>query len=95
MIPLLLRIASGDRKKDVVLYRPMPFNPDSGNYQCTGNKAMFVREDQIHNVLVPLDGTELAAVQDRLGVYHLSTGERADDQTEQGPGAGGAEAPVQ
>ena len=90
-----LGIASGDRKKDVVLYRPMPFNPDSGNYQFTGNKAIFVREDQIQNVLVPLDVTELAAVQDRLGVYHLSTGERVDAQGEQASRAGDSEAPGQ
>lgn len=27
-----------DRKKDVVLYRPMPFNVDSGNYHSPGTK---------------------------------------------------------
>ena len=90
-----LGIASGDRRKDVVLYRPMPFNPDTGNYQFTGNKAIFVREDQIQNLLVPLDATELADVQDRIGVYHLSTGERVDVQGEQGSGAGDSDAPVQ
>ncbi|MBI2073416.1 MAG: hypothetical protein HYT81_10380 [Gemmatimonadetes bacterium] len=90
-----LAIASGDRRKDVVLYRPMPFNPDTGSYQFTGNKAIFVREDQVQSVLVPLDSSELAAVQDRLGVYRLSTGERVDVQTTEASGAGGPEAPVQ
>ena len=90
-----LGIASGDRMKDVVLRRPMPFDPGTGNYQFAGNKAIFIREDQIQNVLVPLDATELAAVQDRLGVYHLSTGERVDVQREQGSGAGDPEAAVQ
>ena len=78
----MLGIASGDRKKDVVLYRPMPYDAARGTYEFAGNKAIFIREDQVESVLIPLTDQELTAVQDRLGVYRLSTGERLDVKTE-------------
>lgn len=89
----MLGIASGDRKQDIVLYRPMPYDAERGTYQFTGNKVIFVREGEVESVLVPLNERELAAVRDRLGDYRLSTGERIDVQTEPvtGTGDGGAE----
>jgi hypothetical protein len=84
----VLGIASGDRKKDVVLYRPMPYDADKGTYQFTGNKVIFIREDEVESVLVPLNPRELAEVRGRLGVYHLSTGERIDVEKEPVAGTG-------
>lgn len=74
----MLGIASGDRKKDIVLHRPMPYDPETRTYQFTGNRTIFIREDQVENVVVPLDAAELAKVRDRLGLYHLSTGQKVD-----------------
>lgn len=63
----MLGIASGDRKKDIVLYRPMPYDAERGTYQLTGNKAILVREGEVESVLVLLNECELDAVRDRLG----------------------------
>ena len=82
----MLGIASGDRKKDVVLYRPMPYDPARGTYEFAGNKAILIREDQMESVLITLTDQELTAVQDRLGLYRLSTGERLDVKTEPASG---------
>ena len=80
----VLGIASGDRSKDVVLHRPMPFDRRTGAYEFSGNKTIFIREDQVESVLVPLEERDLRLVRDRLGRYRLSTGERIDDQEGKG-----------
>lgn len=74
----MLGIASGDHRKDVVLHRPMPYDSESGTCEFAGNESIFIREDQVRSVLVPLDERQFAAVSDRLGTYRLRTGERID-----------------
>lgn len=79
-----LGTASGDRKKDVVLYRPAPYNQKTGVYEITGNKAIFIPEDQVERILVPLIDKELEEARPTFGLYEMKTGERTHEQESDG-----------
>jgi hypothetical protein len=71
-----LGVVSGDRKKDLVLWHPYPYREKDQTYEVTGARALFIPGEQVASILLAEERAGLAAIQDKLGVYSLITGER-------------------
>lgn len=75
-----LGVVSGDDDGGFVLWNPYPFDPEAKTYEKTGAVGMFVPEDQVASVIVPMTGEDLRSRRDTFGTYKLTTGERIDGQ---------------